>query len=451
MGRRTAVSAVVAMFVVMATALTGLASTPPARFGAPVPLPGGAAHTEPSLVVDSAGRAFISAIPGIGSNTTSGEMGSPIWRSTDYQHWQKLKTTSVGPAGSPLGGGDSALGLDDKGDIFMTDLWLGDDSISISEDHGNSFVGSPVSHRLADDRTWLAFSKKDQALYQVYDGLDGVYISRADLNTPLGPKAALVSAFNQRIVAETPISGPALDGLPVRQAVAPPGGIAVDQRTGAVYVTYSDQKGVAFAVSSDKGLTWTISHIPTSSATGSYLDTSWNFVPVATDSAGRVYVLWSQVQGQSSTAADHPNGIALRLAVSSDHGHRWRIIRVRAAATALLPALAVRRAGHPSVAWVDARRTDNPNGGSFSDARWSLKYAEIDATSRTPCQTTYTVDAHAHSGTLFSGQQGGDRGMGDFFQITATSHNAALVAYTQGTERANRAMASYLRPHPSTC
>src|SRR4051794_37138881 len=81
------------------------------RFATPVALPGGAAHTEPSLVVDSAGRAFVSAIPGLETNTTGGELGSPIWRSTDYAHWTKLRTASVGPQGSPFGGGDSALAL----------------------------------------------------------------------------------------------------------------------------------------------------------------------------------------------------------------------------------------------------------------------------------------------------------------------------------------------------
>lgn len=447
--KRSLSTAGVAAMLAAAATLAPAATAGPPKFQLHV-LPGGAGHTEPSIVVDAQGRAFVSAIAGVTPNTTNGELGTPIWRSSDYVHWTKLHTASAGPLGSPLGGGDSALVLDSAGDVFATDLWLGDDSITISTDHGDTFVGAPVSHRLADDRTWLAFSPKDDQLYQVYDGVDGLYIARADLSTPLGARGALTFAFNNRIVAEVPVGSSSLDALPARQAVAPPGGVAVDPRTGEVYASYADQDGVAIATSTDQGLTWQISHIPHSSSTGSYLDDSWNFQPITTDSRGNVYVAWSQVQEQGQQAdPSSPHGVAVYVAASTDHGRSWRVQKVRTQATALLPALTVIAPGKIGISWVDASATGNPN--TFPAAtRWTLRYAEMNALG-TSCQRAYVVDPHAHSGSLFAGPQGGDRGMGDFFELARTPNGSTLIAYTQGQDSGDSAIVAVLPRHTTAC
>jgi hypothetical protein len=93
----------------------------------------------------------------------------------------------------------------------------------------------------------------------------------------------------------------------VRQCVCPPGGIAVDRNTGSVYITYSRQNGAAgggvgVARSDDQGLTWNAYSIPGTGSTGSAFDTEWNFQPVKVDSLGNVYVTWGEVTKNGSVA-----------------------------------------------------------------------------------------------------------------------------------------------------
>src|SRR5437763_250742 len=149
-----------------------------------------------------------------------------------------------------------------------------------------------------DDRPWLAYSGPSNSLYMVYDGLDAVHVARSSLAA--GPQGGI--AFVQDVPAvpecllgdqyivdtgDVSLANPCYGGTPVniRQCVCPPGGIAVDQNTGIVYITYSRQNGAAgggvgVARSEDQGLTWTQTPIPGTGSTGSAFDTEWNFQPV---------------------------------------------------------------------------------------------------------------------------------------------------------------------------
>ena len=115
----------------------------------------------------------------------------------------------------------------------------------------------------------------------------------------------------------------------------------------------------------------------------------------------------------------------------------------------IVDTLAIRSPGRVSVAWVDTNALGNPNVFAHNTP-WALRYAEI-ALGTSVCQQTYLVDGHVHQGSLFSGPQGGDRGMGDFFQIAALKGNAALVAYTRGEESDDAAVVAALPAHHSRC
>jgi hypothetical protein len=416
------------------------------RFGPAVVLQQGGGHTEPSLVIDSKGRIFVSAIAGLPGNVTA--PGTPLWRSENGgRSFTVHATASVGPAPTVLAGGDSALILDKRNVVYGTDLWLGDDSVWYSTDHGDTFTGFPFSHRPADDRNWLAYSRKDDAIYQIFDGLDGLWISRADLGGPLGSSAALSFAFNQQIAPEGAVGGGS-DHPYVRGGIAPPGGIAVDQRTGAVYTSWSDQHGVAIGRSADKGASWRITHIPGTRVTGDLLDTEWNFIPIATDPAGNLFAAWSQVIGHD---ARNPHGISMWLGASRDGGKHWTKTRLPALSTAAFPALAVYAKDRVGMAWVDTAHTGDPNGQSFLDARWRLRYAEVTGLLGGHAHVTEaTADPAAHNGTLFVGPQGqSDRGMGDFFSVAVGPAGQFVIAYTRGEQFRNHTVVRVLAPHPA--
>lgn len=146
-------------------------------------LPEATGGTEPSIAIDSRGRIYVSPIFGLGN---LGVVGTPVWRSTDGgRSFTKHSTAHAGPAGTPLAGGDSALITDKRDYVYATDLWLGNDSIAVSTDHAQSWTGSPMSHRVVGDRNWFAYAKNDDALYQLWNGVDGLYVDRADLGTEL--------------------------------------------------------------------------------------------------------------------------------------------------------------------------------------------------------------------------------------------------------------------------
>lgn len=388
-------------------------------------LPDARGSTEPSLVIDARGRVYASAIFGIGSG------GTPVWRSTDSgRSFTKHSTANVGPADAYLGGGDSALVLDKRDYLYATDLWLGSDSIAVSTDQGESWLGGPVSHRMVGDRNWLAYSPKNDAIYQVWNGVDGLYVARADLDGPLGEKAALSFANTYRLAGE-------LVGVPgsyVRAQSLWPGGIAVDQKTGAVYTTWSDQEGLAFAVSQDKGATWKMSHIPGTKVTGDAFDTAWNYAPLAVDARGNVFVTWSQIRAGTP---ERPQGISVKIAVAPPGGASWRTMTVPTQKTAVFTQLALRGPDRVALAWVDSSDEGNPNdSANFGQSEWRLQHAEVAglAGGRPRVVQTRTVEKNVHERTLFVGTQGGDRGMGDFISMAVAPKGDVVIAYSRGQQ-----------------
>jgi hypothetical protein len=434
--------AVVSMQAAPAATRSGLPG-----FGRPVVLPGGAGHSEPSMVIDSAGRIYVSPIAGLPTST-------PVWRSVDAgRSFTEQPSCSVGPEAAPLGGGDSALVLDKYDNLYGTDLWVGDDSIWYSTDHANSCTGFPFSHRIIADRNWLAYSAKDDAIYQVYDGLDALWISRADLGTPAGPAAALSFAFSNRIAPDDRTGAAAALGAPVyvrdRDGIGTPGGIAVDQRTGVVYTSWSDQGGVAVARSADKGVTWTVSHVTGSSVTGSGRDCHWNGTPITVDASGHLFIAWGQAAGADPT---NPTGVSLWVAESADGGVHWHKLRIGTQTTAVFPTLTRIGVDRIAVGWVETAQAGNPNVAGFATASWRLRYGEVvGLAAGRPRVAETTVEPVVHTGTLFVGPQGGDRGMGDFFSMAANSHGEVFVAYTRGEDKNNstKAVVAKLPAHPA--
>ena len=312
---------------------------------------------------------------------------SPAWVSSDGGHsFHSIHPTSVGPEGSRFGGGDTDVITDKANNVYATDLWLGNDSIAYSTDHGATWTGSPLSHRPFDDRNWLAYSAHDDALYQVYDGFDGVWISRAD-GVSKDPTQALV--FKTNLPVFTWDTGKSL-------GFNPPGRLTVDQRTGELYVVFAE--GVAelnVAHSTDKGQTWSITTLP-ASANAFFLSQA------TVDPAGDVAVAWSA-------------GSKNYLSVSSDQGRSFHTIAVPTTGHATFNVVASLGRDHWAESWVEQTDVN----------KWRARYADIrHALTGSARIKEMTVDP------LVFDKASMDRSMGDFISNTVTSTGAYLLTYT---------------------
>src|SRR5204863_6329092 len=182
----------------------------------------------------------------------------------------------------------------------------------------------------------------------------------------------------------------------LRQCVCPPGGIAVDQNTGSVYVTYSRQNGAAgggvgVSRSDDLGLTWTSTSIPGTGSTGSAFDTEWNFQPVKVDSLGNVYVTWGEVKKGGS--------VAIRFSVSKNHGATWSkpVTVSTTTASNVFPTLDLVAPGQVDVSYYGTKSSGDPN--ALTKATWGVYLAKsTNALARTPAFSTQLAIAGVHTG-----------------------------------------------------
>lgn len=371
----------------------------------PVALPGGGGTTEPSISIDRRGAIYVSAPSGLVGGTTGvttghpGTGNSPAWKSTDGgRTFTRLTIASVASQPSRFGGGDTDIIVDSRGYVYATDLWLGDDSMSVSTDGGATWTGSPVSHRPADDRNWLAYSVKDQALYQVYDGLDGLWISRADLGESGDTTAALVMRNNYPVVTRPGY-------------ISPPGRLAIDQATGRLYVCFDNNDGLLdCATSTDKGATWKVTAMPGTTGVQVLPD-------VAVDAAGTLYVTWSQKHD-------------VRVAASYDHGATWQTRDV--ATDGQFPTLAVLGTGRIGVAWMQK-----------GDAGFSVQYAEYSKFRTSGRSVRTTIDPHVFAGSTLS------RELGDFFRMAKAPTGDLFITYTSAVPTPSTKV-TRLRAHPAS-
>jgi hypothetical protein len=418
-----------------------------AGFTGPMQIPQSSGMGEPSIAIDGSGRLLVTAPQNLG-NINGG--GSPVWASTTGgTSW----SGPVHPTGDPLSGGDTDLAIDTAGDVFQADLWLGNSAMAVSTDHGASFIANEYGHtQPGDDRPWLAYSKKDNAIYMVFDGVDAVHVAKS---APLVvPQAGVLLAQDIPVIPETAVSlGLSVSGvaLPVRECVCPPGGIGIDQNSGQVYVTYSKQNGgadgggVGVSRSDNGGLTWNNLSIPGTGSTGSAFDVQYNFAPVKVDQNGTVYVAWAE--GRNISLDSNGNrvaagGTAIKYAFSTTHGASWStpVTLSTTSGTAVFPTLGVVSPGVIDVGWYGTSASGDPNLVPAS-ASWDLDFAQVSAANTaSPSFSPAAAVAGMHTGCVQVGGSGGglcaDRSLLDFFQLVVDAAGKADVIYTSGSAAA---------------
>lgn len=444
-----------------AVVLVTLAAVTPAEaatitypvFGKVIQLPKSANLGEPSLTVDRYGTSPTGNLYVTAPANLPSLKGSPVWTSTNRgASWR----APVFPLGDPVAGGDTDLVTDASRNLYQVDLWLGNAAMALSTDRGASFVANEWGHaQPGDDRPWLAYDSSSNTNYLAWDGLDGVHVGRTAALSPA--QTGLLFARDVVAIPECALGAcGAVSAVPVRVCVCPPGGIAVNQRTGVVFVTYSRQNGagsglgnggVGISVSKDGGLTYSHYSIPRTGSTGSAYDTEWNFNPVAVDSQGTVYVAWGEASGYDPKAGGgaggYRRGVRTKYAYSRDNGVHWSSpVAVSATGTSVFPTLDVVRPGVVDIgyygtnAYGTAGGVDRDPNDVPPSASWDLDVTQVmGANTARPAMTSVRVVPGMHRGCIQSGGYApcSDRSLLDFFQLKVDRYGMANIIFTRGS------------------
>lgn len=442
-------------------------------FSTPLVIPSSTGLGEPSLAHDDgAGNSGVDRLFAIAPNGVpsigGGNPSSPLWTSTDGG------ATWTGPVYDTFclgaGGGDSDVITDAFDDVYTTDLSLANSCLGVSEppSPGSSYAaGSPYGSNLqaGDDRPWLAWNKISNQVYVAWDGLNGIHA--ADSAYEANPALGVQVAGDNIVIPESAINTP-LTPDSTRECVCPPGGIAVDNTSGApnshsgrIYVSYSYQHGTAISYSDVTGtqcpappppgppigtctgnVTWTgpdgsgRNVVPNSdpNSTGSAFTDEYNFDPIKVDGNGNVYVMWAHAVNFDTTT-NVAASVQEYYAYSTSGGSSWSnpILLSTEGGTTTFPTMDVVSPGVLDFAWYGAPQTSDPNTAT---GPWNLYYERVsNAASNTPTITTAPEVAISgmHNGCIQTG--GGaacsDRSLLDFFQLTDTPC-AANIIYTGG-------------------
>jgi len=380
---------------------TGRASGP--IFDAPVLLRGSSNASEPVIKIAPDGSIFVSPIFGIPTH-------SPMWRSTDGGLTFKQLTFQA-PYNRLPGGGDSDVVVvphpnGQTNRVYFLDLWLGSNSISVSEDNGTTWTrGTPITSLPLSDRQWMAVGERDPKT-----GLDTVFVIYRLVNQPGWVMVArsrdggMTWDHHARVVSNS--------------GRYPPGQLVGD---GKKFLITSYVKGgnLHTARSSDEGATW-----DDGAATyeGNLLDGSMASItrdPIT----GDLYMPMVDVDRQ------------VLVTKSTDNGESWSWPTLVSAAVGepdagsnVFPWIAARN-GKVAVAWYGTEDwTGDPNGAT--GANWFVEYVESIDGGQTWTSETHPIATPARVGhicTLGLSCQSG-RDLGDFMQLTINDAGLSVLA-----------------------
>jgi hypothetical protein len=342
------------------------------------------------------------------------------------------------------------MAVDSNNNLYEGELWLGNDSMYITSDAGQTWTSSPFSHDVGTDREWILYNPKDNALYGWYDGLKaGLETIRAPLDTPTGSNTALL-APEERIavpfVCAAVVCAHVADevnGVPVIEGSESPGIPAVDPKSGTVYFPFGYQvagKGIGIAETTD-GINFTYQYV-NGAGHGSLGDVDNDFPVAAVDGNGTLYVAW--VEDKPAQGHDYH----VYVASSKDQGATWvgpTDVSGGISNTAVFPTMAAGAGGRVVIGWygsstagdsndVNERSNLHPNG--MKDASWDVYVAEsVNADSASPSfDQVELLDPNFHTGTISTQGLGGaaDRSLLDFFTIGVDNKTGnAVLTYTR--------------------
>lgn len=376
--------------MIPAILLGGTSSAAP-TFADPVRV-SGARGFEQGINVMADGTVFIDEPAGLGAH-------SNLWRSDDGgatftklgfgTPWQRLP-----------GGGDSDVVVTDDGRVYFLDLWVGSNSIAVSEDKGQTWtIGTPFTTLPLTDRQWIALGKRDPAtgkdtvyvVYQQFQAPNWVMLSRSrdggltwDFHRPVPFLTGGVSGSTGKLVAD------------------------------GDYVAFTyDQRGLMHAAySTNAGEDWT------STAISLFNDADNNITGTAL-AGNYLYSAWV-----------NPNSYKIKFSASDDRGATWSYpAEISAGGGSAVYSWVAARGSKVAVAWYETPATGGPDNVP-STALWTVKYAEsLDrgVTWTTPVAVTGDVKR----GPICTNGLGCNSGreVGDFLTLTITHAGKSMITY----------------------
>jgi hypothetical protein len=183
---------------------------------------------------------------------------------------------------SALGSGDSYTAVTNDGTIYFTDLWLFTATVDTSNDGGATWVKNPqASVTPLDDRQWFALGpsignnplKQPQSLYFEYNQIPaGLYLMKSQV-TKWG--------WGWR---------PCNKYLPISSDTGARDNFVVDQQDGTIYLpnTEGGQKSLEMYISTDGCASFKKTHVFSSDKIIQNI-----FTVADIDAAGNIYIVWS--------------------------------------------------------------------------------------------------------------------------------------------------------------
>lgn len=264
---------------------------------------------EPAVEVDSQGRVYVSAIPGVSGGAAEGREdtigSSQVFQSPDggqsFAHLDPLPTGLYGPS---IGGGDVDLGIGPDDEVYMTDLWAGNAGFVASEDRGETWpVGTPAVFKAPGiDRQWM----------DVDDRTGTIYLSASSLST--GAVHEVAGTNSNTVLTKSTDGGATFQPersveTVERNCICPTGPVVVNEPLDEVVIPFgiaSGGDGLGVSVSQDGGATWESTRLPG-------LDEQSTVFPVLDhDTEGNLYLV--------STLDDR-----IVLSTSQDGGRTWSL------------------------------------------------------------------------------------------------------------------------------
>ena len=453
---------------------------------------------EPDLAVDrspkTAGQLYTSTP--FGFSTTQ----SFIFRSNDGgDSFHMVEGNVLGKPTTCAGGGDSELQIDPtNGTLFFSDLQgLTNFSNSVSTDSGRTWTTTCTAvNGTGVDRQWIGLdtaggkSVGDGAdagrAYEDYDNVN----QDTNADNQLGNQMVMnesvdgVHYGSNCQAAGVPCAGPP---AVITTDEGIPGNLVVDNTSGPyrhrVYAVHTGSTNESVIVSwcSGKSGDTTAAQIaadctdPTQVAPGDpgHVNVNWHdsvvraaapdndnkhrwftgdlFASSALDSAGNLYVAWSEYPfhvenpGDPVNAANVEDGPGVvKVAVSTDGGQHFSApytVSPSSLGNNVMPWVTAGSAGRIGIAWYGAEQAEE-NGKFGPDTLdhgvWNVYYAQsLDATSASgPHFTVVPVSDHpAKFGNISTQGLGGspDRSLGDFMQVQTGVDGGAVISYVDDT------------------